>query len=272
MVRTVFKDGLFEGTVALITGGGTGIGLRIARELAQLGATVCIVSRKQEHLDQGKALIEGDGGKVIALPCNVRDEEGVAGCIDAVLEQTGRLDFLINNAGGQFAAKAEDINAKGWHAVIDTNLTGVFTMSRETFKRAMKERGGVIINIIANVENGFPLLSHSGAARAGVDNLTKSLAVEWSAHGVRVNAIAPGVIDSSGLDNYGPLKQQVLAIGKDNPVGRPGTEAEIAAGVVFLLSPAAAYITGETLRIDGGQLLNSPFFPSSQHGKIAEFD
>ena len=135
-------------------------------------------------------------GNVASFICNIRDEEAVNQCFDSVLKHFGTIDFLVNNAGGQFPSKAEDIRAKGWRAVIDTNLTGTFYMSQAAYLKVMKERGGAIINIIANMWNGFPIMAHTGAARAGVDNLTKSLAVEWGECGVRVNSVAPGTIAS----------------------------------------------------------------------------
>ncbi len=272
MLNTIFKDGLFEGKKALVTGGGTGIGLRIARELATLGAEVVIASRKMENLEKGLNIITSEGGKAIALECNIRNEDSIAACVTEAIEKIGGIDFLINNAGGQFPSPAENINTKGWNAVIETNLSGTFHMSRHVYNTIMQKNGGAIVNIIADMWNGFPMMAHTGAARAGVENLTKTLAVEWGRNGVRVNSVAPGLIHSSGLDSYAPeFKQYILSAGKNNQANRMGTEEEVAAAVVYLLSPAAAYITGETLKVDAGESLYSPLFPPSEHEKIPPF-
>ena len=272
MLNTIYKEGLFDGKKALITGGGTGIGLRIARELAMLGAEVVIASRKLANLEKGVSKITGEGGKAIALECNVRNEDSIETCVKEAIDKMGGIDFLVNNAGGQFPSPAEAINTKGWNAVIETNLSGTFHMSRHVFNAVMQQNGGAIVNIIADMWNGFPMMSHTGAARAGVDNLTKTLAVEWGRKGVRVNSVAPGLIHSSGLDSYAPeFKQYIMAAGKNNQANRMGTEEEVAAAVVYLLSPAAAYITGETLKVDAGESLYSPLFPPSDHDKFPPY-
>ncbi|MGK5091379.1 SDR family oxidoreductase [Deltaproteobacteria bacterium TL4] len=272
MLNSIFRKDLFKDKVALITGGGTGIGLRTARELAQLGATVVIASRKQSKLDTALEQLKADGAKAHTLLCNIREEDSVAQCVQETVKLAGKIDYLVNNAGGQFPSPAEFINRKGWHAVIETNLTGTFFMSQEVFKQQFKAKGGAIVNVIANMWNGFPMMSHTGAARAGVDNLTKSLSVEWGRFGVRVNAVAPGVIHSSGLDNYGPeFKPYVLSAGKNNQTNRLGTEAEVAAAIIFLLSPASSFITGETLKVDGAESLYSPIYPPVEHQNLSAF-
>ncbi len=272
-MRTIYRENLFRGKTALVTGGGTGIGLRTARELAVLGATVVLASRKQEHLDEGLATIEGEGGKAFVLSCNIREEDSVRACIAKTLEHSGSLDFLVNNAGGQFPSPAEELSARGWAAVIETNLTGTFFMCREAFRQAFRKKGGSVVNVIANMWKGFPMMAHTGAARAGVDNLTKTLAVEWGRYGVRVNGVAPGVIQSSGLDHYDPQFQPfILAAGKHNQAGRFGTEAEVAAAILFLLSPAAAYITGETLKVDAGDWLYAPNLPPAEPANFPIFE
>jgi NAD(P)-dependent dehydrogenase (short-subunit alcohol dehydrogenase family) len=173
-----------------------------------------------------------------------------------VKDEFGGADFLVNNAGGQFPSPAGYIRTKGWKAVIETNLTGTFLCCREAYQQGMESGGGAIVNIIADMFRGFPGMAHTGAARAGVDNLTKSLAVEWAHCGIRVNAVAPGIILSSGFDTYDPFFQEQMLAMKDNiPARRLGTEEEVAAAVTFLLSPAAAYITGDTLRVDGASSL-----------------
>lgn len=266
MIHSIYKDNLYTGKTAFITGGGTGIGFRIARELAQLGANVILASRKKDILDRSAELINNEGGKAFAIECNIREEESIKTAVKTALSQTANIDYLVNNAGGQFPAPAEMINRKGWQAVIDLNLNGTFFLTQEIFNNCMQEKGGAIVNITANMWNGFPMMSHTGAARAAIVNLTKSLAIEWGKYGVRINGVAPGTIHSSGLNSYAPefkehiFKQRAL----NNQSGRLGTEAEVAAAVLFLLSPAAAYITGETLKVDAGESLYSPIFPPSE--------
>jgi len=274
MINTIFKDGIFDGKVALVSGGGSGIGLRIAKELLQLGASVAIAGRKVEKLAAAMESLAEFGDRALSVQCNIREEEQVEKCIDAVVDKFGKLDFLINNAGGQFPSPAESIRAKGWRAVLDTNLTGTFLMSQHAYNKSMNENGGAIVNIIANMWNGFPIMSHTGAARAGVDNLTKSLAVEWGCKGVRVNSVAPGTIASSGMDNYDPaFREEVFKqAAKVNKAFRLGTEAEVSAAVVFLLSPAAMFITGETMKVDAGEPIDHPMFPNIDHGKMPAFD
>ncbi|HZC79579.1 MAG TPA: SDR family oxidoreductase, partial [Ktedonobacterales bacterium] len=167
-------------------------------------------------------------------------------------EQAGPLHALVNNAGGQFMSPAEAISPKGWHAVVETNLTGTFQMARAALAHGMREHGGAIVNIVAEVWRGFPGMAHSGAARAGVINLTQTLALEWARYGVRVNAVAPGIINSSGLRTYPEAVQaQLASIARDVPAQRMGTESEVAAAVIYLLSPAAAFTSGTTLKMDG---------------------
>lgn len=251
-VDSIFRADLFLDKTIVISGGGTGIGRAIARELAALGATVVICSRSTERLEPTRAEIEEAGGRAIALTCNIRDADAVEAFWSSAIERAGPVDALVNNAGGQFLSPAEQISPKGWNAVIETNLTGSFNMARAAYLRGMREHGGAIVNIVADMWRGFPGMAHTGAARAGVVNLTRTLALEWAAAGVRVNAVAPGLIDSSGLKTYPEAVQARLgAIAKDIPAQRMGTEEEIAAAVVFLLSPAAAFISGATLRVDG---------------------
>jgi NAD(P)-dependent dehydrogenase (short-subunit alcohol dehydrogenase family) len=265
-VNTVFKDNLLQDKVAIITGGGTGIGLRTAREMAQLGCTVVLASRKKENLDAAVKQIEAEGGKALAVECNIREEDSIKACISTVLDTYGKVDYLVNNGGGQFPSPAEMISKKGWTAVIETNLTGTFFMSQEVFTKYMEKNGGAIVNVIANMFNGFPMMSHTGAARAGVENITKSLANEWGKYGVRVNAIAPGTIQSSGLDSYDPMyKEFIMGYAKHNQTQRLGTEAEIASAIIFLLSPASAFTTGVTLRVDGGESIYHPVFPPQEN-------
>ena len=271
--NSMFRPNLFAGKVALITGGGTGIGRCIAHELASLGATVILAARREEPLQATVAEITADGGKADFRTMNIRDEENVDAVIAELVATYGRIDFLVNNAGGQFVCEAESIRPKGWRAVIDTNLNGTFWVTQSVFNRTMEKHGGAIVSIVAEMWNGFPGLSHTGAARAAVVNLTQSLGIEWASRGVRVNAVAPGGILSSGLANY-PEPVQEMAAGwmRMNPSARLGTESEVSSATVFLLTPAAAYITGATIRVDGGSsLAKQPTWPLDPHDKMPAF-
>ena len=261
MINTVFKSGIFDGKVALITGGGTGIGLRTARELGLLGAKVVIASRKMEKLAAGLAQLHADGTDAIALECNIREEESMKACVAKALAHYGRIDLLVNNGGGQFPSPAELITRKGFKAVVETNLEGTFFLTQELFNQWMRANGGSVVNVVMNNRNGFPMMAHSAAARAGVENLTITLANEWGRYGVRINSIAPGTINSSGLKSYAPEFQSfVMSYGKNNQTYRLGTEAEIASAIVFLLSPAASFVTGITMAVDGGESIYNPLF------------
>ncbi|MBV6429079.1 MAG: putative 2,4-dienoyl-CoA reductase [Haliscomenobacter sp.] len=249
----MFTNGLFSGKTALVTGGGSGIGFSISEHLLRLGAKVYIASRKEEKL---QAAVEklGAYGPCEYIVCDIRDTEQVKQMAFRIKDAEGRLDLLVNNAGGQFPSPAEDISEKGWLAVINNNLNGtwfVTQMMARTF--FIPQRSGNLINIIVNVFRGVPGMAHTGAARAGVDNLTKTLAIEWMKYNIRINAIAPGIIQSSGLDQYPP--ELVRGIEDTIPMKRLGTTDEIAWTALFLASPMAAYITGETIYVDGGQRL-----------------
>ncbi|MCG8494201.1 MAG: SDR family oxidoreductase, partial [Sneathiellales bacterium] len=249
---SVFKADLFSGKSIIVTGGGSGIGRCIAHELASLGATVIITGRNQEKLDEVAAEITEDGGKVDTQAFDIRKEEDVAAAVAEILKRNGPVSGLINNAGGQFPALLKDISLNGWEAVIRTNLTGGFLVSREVVNQCMADHGGDIVNIVADFWNSMPRMGHSGAARAGMSNFTKTAAVEWAHFGVRVNAVAPGTIASSGLDTYDDAAHERLHKRRlMMPTKRYGTEAEISGMVVFLLTPAASFISGETIRVDG---------------------
>lgn len=254
--RSIFHPQLFEGQTFIITGGGSGIGRAIAHELTSLGAQVVIAGRKADKLAQVEAEIQAAGGKIATCLCNIREEEQCANLVKFTLDQFGAVHGLVNNAGGQFPSPAEFINRKGWNAVLETNLTGTFTMCQQVYNQYMHQHGGAIVNVVIEMWRGFPGMAHSGAARAGVVNLTMSLAVEWAKAGVRVNAVAPGTIEGNGILQYGPeMKPFLEMVKQDMPSGRLGTESEISASVVFLLSPAASYISGETLKVDGASSL-----------------
>lgn len=249
--QRIFQPGLFDGQVALITGGGSGIGLTTAIELRRLGARVAICGRTPAKLEAAAAEI---GGETLALPCDIREIDQVQRTVAAVVERFGAVDILVNNAGGQFPSPAQHISANGFAAVVKNNLLGTWNVTREVANQSMIARKrGRIINIIANIYRGFPGMAHTGAARAGVENLTMSLAVEWSQFGILVNAVAPGIIISTGTKQYPP---EILARGiRGTPLKRAGSVDEVAASILFLASPAAQYITGATLRIDGAQSL-----------------
>lgn len=251
---SIFAPQLFADKVIVVTGGGSGIGRCTAHELTSLGATVALVGRKLEKLQKVQDEITQDGGRASIAVCDIRQEEAVKQVVATVVAQFGRIDGLVNNAGGQFMTPLEAISAKGWEAVVNTNLTGGFLMARECFLQSMSKQGGSIVNIVADMWGSMPGMGHSGAARAGMVSLTETAAMEWAARGVRVNAVAPGYIASSGMDNY-PVEMapMIREMAKTIPAGRFGTEAETAAGIVFLLSPAASFISGTTLRIDGAR-------------------
>jgi citronellol/citronellal dehydrogenase len=270
---SVFRRDLFAGQVHIVTGGGSGIGRCVAHELCALGATVILVGRKPEKLQRVLAEIEAAGGHAETEAFDIRDEPAVQSGVARIVERHGRVHGLVNNAGGQFPSLLSDISKRGFEAVLATNLTGGFLMAREVFLRSMREHGGAIVNMVADMWNGMPGMGHSGAARAGMVNLTKTAAFEWASCAVRVNAVAPGYIASNGLDQY-PEAMRGLIMGlKDHvPLGRIGLEAEVSSAICFLLSPAAAFITGVTLPIDGGAPLGSAVMPRGPVKPHPEYD
>lgn len=252
--RSVFRPGLFEGRTLLVTGGGSGIGRCTAHELAALGAHVVLLGRNPDKLRATAAEIAEDGGSCSTQACDIRDEAAVRAAVQSIVAERGCIHGLVNNAGGQYITPLEKISAKGWEAVVATNLTGGFLVARECFLQSMQAHGGAIVNIVADIWGSMPGMGHSGAARAGMVSFTETAAVEWAKSGVRVNAVAPGYIASSGMDHYPPEAGPMLREMRQTvPAGRFGTEAETSAGIVFLLSPAAAFISGSVLRIDGAR-------------------
>jgi len=260
--QSVFHPDLFRGQIFIVTGGGSGIGRCTAHELASLGARVALVGRKSEKVEAVKAEILEDGGIASAHVCDIREEEAVKATVKAVIEEHGGLNGVVNNAGGQFPSPLAGINQKGWETVVRTNLTGGFLMAREAYTQALVKTGGAIVNIVADMWGGMPGMGHSGAARAGMVNFTQTAAVEWGASGVRVNAVAPGWIASSGMDSYPEhMKQWIRGLADNVPVKRMGTESEISAAICFLLSPGAAFISGDCLRIDGAASQGTRVWP-----------
>jgi citronellol/citronellal dehydrogenase len=251
---SVFAPGLFAGQVVVVTGGGSGIGRCTAHELASLGAHVVLLGRKLDKLQDVAGEIVADGGRCSFHTCDIRDESAVQDVVQAIVVAQGRIHGLVNNAGGQYISPLEQISAKGWDAVVATNLTGGFLVARECYRQSMQAHGGAIVNMVADIWGSMPGMGHSGAARAGMVSFTETAALEWAASGVRVNAVAPGYIASSGMDHYPPEAATMLREMRTTvPAGRFGTEAEASAGIVFLLSPAASFISGSVLRIDGAR-------------------
>jgi citronellol/citronellal dehydrogenase len=271
--RSVFAPGLFAGQVAWVTGGGSGIGRCVAHELAALGATVVISGRTQEKLDQVAAEIAEDGGCCDPIAFDIRDEDAVKNGVARVVERHGAVHGLVNNAGGQFPSPLLAISKRGFDAVVSNNLTGGFLMMREVFNQSMQKHGGSIVNMTADFRNGMPGMGHSGAARAGMSNLTMTAAFEWAHAGVRVNAVSPGWVASSGMDTYkGAVRDMIPRLKAHVPLRRLATEAEVSAAILFLLGPGASFITGVTLQIDGGASLGNPVFPSLDHDRSVPFD
>lgn len=262
----IYKPGLFKDKVAIVTGGGTGIGCAIAEELAYGGAKVAIASRKMNRLiPAAKGLSRDHNAEVEPFTCNIREREDCDKLVDEVIAKWGRVDILVNNGGGQFPAPASAIRDKGWKAVIDTNLNGTWNMTQAVAQKSMLRRGGRIVSIVADMWRGFPTMVHTGAARAGVVNMSMSLAVEWASSNILINCVAPGTILSTGMNNYPP--GTVDAAWQAIPLKRLGTSEQIAQVVAMLLSPAGDFITGETIKVDGGGSLWGDRWPIGNPSK-----
>ena len=256
----VFRDGALTGHVALVTGGGSGICRGIAAAYARFGADVCIVGRKQETLDATAAAIrEATGRRVIGIAADVRNPDAVALAVKSTVEVLGKLDTLVNGAAGNFLSPAAALSPNGFRTVIDIDLNGTFNVSRAAFESLQKSGEALILNISATLHyHGTPLQIHASAAKAGVDAVTRNLAVEWGRFGIRVCGIAPGPIaDTEGMRRLAPGEVGDRARASI-PAGRFGTIDEIAAAAVFLRSPAAAYVTGHVLVVDGGHCIATP--------------
>ena len=252
-----FSPDLLKGQTALITGGATGIGLAIARELGTLGATVWLAARGEDRLKTVTETLQNEGLDAHFHPVNVREPDQVAALFSAMRPFP---DILVNNAGGQFVARAEEVSANGFRSVVDLNLNGTWHMCSEFARRALAaQRPGRIVNIVMCMNSGRPGMVHSGAARAGVVNMARTLAYEWGPHGITVNCVAPGTIETDSLQNYPRAALDAL---KDRlPLRRLGLPHEVAKAVAFLVSPAGRYITGATIPVDGGEHLIGPAMP-----------
>jgi citronellol/citronellal dehydrogenase len=240
-----------EGLVAVVTGGGTGIGRATALELGRTGASVAICGRRPEHLEETRAAIDAGGGSCLAVSTDVREPDRVSAFADAVLERFGAVDVLVNNAGGQFAAPPEQISTKGWRAVHRLNVDAAWDLTRTFAERSMiPRRTGLVVFIGFSPRRGMPLMVHSSAARAALENLASGLAIEWSRYGIRSVCVACGAIDTDGFRGYG--KAWVEDAERTVPLGRLGRPEEVASTIAFLASPGGAYITGTTIVVDGG--------------------
>jgi peroxisomal 2,4-dienoyl-CoA reductase len=272
----VFRDGLFNGQVALITGGGSGIGRGIADVLASLGAHVVLASRKLERVEQAASEIRAAGGRASGVAVDVREQERVQAVIADVQREHGRIDLLVNNAAGNFYAPSESLSANAWKSVIEIDLYGTFFCSQAVLPVMRAQGGGAIVNISMTLHyRGWPLMAHATAAKAGIDALTKTLALEWARDRVRVNAIAPGPIPTEGVkkaftpppaadgavDVFAQERAMDIYAKKMIPLQRFGSPEDIANMVAFLASPAGAWITGAIMVVDGGEWLAKPQLP-----------
>lgn len=253
-MATIFRPGLFEGQTAIVTGGGSGIGLSTALCLAELGASVAICGRKQEKLDAAREKLLARGlaaESFFAATCDIREPAQIETFVSAAKDALGPASILVNNAGGQFPTTAESVSSRGWEAVIRNNLNGTFFMTQAVASKHMiPQKRGRIVNVIAQIARGFPGMIHTGAARAGVENMTKTLAVEWAPYNIQVNAVAPGLIKTSGTDQYPPELLETMR--KHTPMKCLASAGEVAQLIVYLASEAAFFVTGVTSYIDGG--------------------
>ena len=249
----IFRDGLLEGQVCLVSGAGSGLGRETALELARLGATVVGCGRRSEPLVETAEQAAGLPGSFEHEEMDIRDEEAVEQLIDGVLERHGRLDVLVNNAGGQFLSPAEAITPKGFRTVIELNVQGTWLMTHAAATKAfIPQGGGKILSVTLSPHNGMPGMVHSGAARAAVENMMRTLAVEWARFGIRTCALAAGQFATETLLTKYP---QVVVdnLERSIPIGRAGRSEEMAWLVAYLASPAGDFVSGTTITIDGAR-------------------
>ncbi|HTI38302.1 MAG TPA: SDR family oxidoreductase [Vicinamibacterales bacterium] len=264
----MFVEGLLNGRVAIVTGGGTGLGLAIARRLGTLGAQITIASRSPQHLEDGAAALRDAGIDALTVQTDVRDPAAVDVMVEQTVRRFGHADILVNNAAGNFICRAEDLSPNGWKAVVDIVLNGSFYCSRAIGRELISaNRSGSIVSILANyVWTGSAGTVHSAAAKAGVMSMTQTLAAEWASRGIRVNAVAPGPIESPGAaKQLWNTPDAIARITRMVPLGRWGKPEEVADAVAFLVSPHASYITGEILTLDGGAWLARGTFGFLDH-------
>ena len=249
--RSPLRSDANAGRVALVTGGGTGIGRATALEMAGTGARVVVCGRREQPLSRVRAEIEELGGECLAVPADLREPEGVSRVVDAALDGFGSIDVLVNNAGGQFTAPAEEISDNGWRAVQRASVDAVWSITRTVATRSMIPRGGGLIVFVGfSPLRGIPGFAHASAGRAAVANLASGLALEWSRHGIRSVCVAPGTIRTEALDGYG--EEAVAGWERSVPLGRLGRPEEVAAVIAFLATAGGAYVTGTTIVVDGG--------------------
>ena len=260
---TVYAHDLFAGNTVVVTGAGGGLGLAIAALFARLGANLAINGRNEEKLASAREFLESLGAKVFAAPMTIRDPDQVENFVRGVNQEFGSIDILVNNAGGQFPQAALDFSPKGWSAVIDTNLNGTWWMMQSTARHWVEHKQpGSIVNIVADIWRGMPGIAHTCAARAGVIYLSKSVAVEWAPHDIRVNCVAPGCCESTGFSRY--PEDGAATFQDSNPMRHAGNEWDVAEGVVYMVANSGKFITGEVLNIDGGQQMWGDPWPTGR--------
>lgn len=237
--------------MALVTGGASGIGFATALTLGNLGAKVAICGRNKDRLDAAEQKLRARGIEAFADVCDIREPSQITSTVDSILKRLGTISVLVNNAGGQFPTTAESLSPRGWEAVIRNNLNGTFFMTQAVaLKHLIPAKKGRIVNVIANIARGFPGMIHTGAARAGVENMTKTLAIEWAGHNIQINSVAPGIIRTTGIDQYPP--ELIEASRQRTPMKRLGSPGEVAELIAYLACDAAHFVTGESWYIDGG--------------------